>query len=28
LLERVEIATRFPYGLFRAWAVLQESAAA
>lgn len=26
LLDRVEIATRFPYGLFRAWAVLHPAA--
>jgi uncharacterized protein (DUF58 family) len=27
VLERVEIATRFPYGLFRAWAVLHPDVA-
>ena len=27
VLERVEIATRFPYGLFRAWAVLHPDLA-
>jgi uncharacterized protein (DUF58 family) len=26
VLERIEIATRFPYGLFRAWAVLHPGA--
>ena len=27
VLERIEIATRFPYGLFRAWAVLHPDVA-